>query len=744
MEQQNPVHAKFHDFVKSEDGSEKVAQYMFENTDRDVLIGSNNGKIPSNITRLSDLVSQLSAYAFQPENTKLVEKYAGNGTPPEDLKVSAGDRYVDLDTGHIYEYRGLNELQGYQKIPLIDKYICTQMDSTVQTHWDSDAIHNMIDDDLETVGQVRRKRRIVFDLGKVVDIGKISLSFNNQPGFYKYTYVASSTNPPSSYVVGQNHGMTWTDIAAGYGTINGISGITVESNSITTDGTGTVNFVVSKGSHKARYISIWSPSNDINVANFEIYAHPREDAVPTRWVMISEEGPKIDVDTMIRFGTALAPEQTSIGSICFVPNVNNRITGIIHKTGETSSTTYSLEQDVLGTEVTIDDMTMSLQEYLEALSQVVGDISLTLSDKNSYGLTYWNVRQKVADALTISNIEWLQTVPYIIGAGFYGIRSNGFNFDVTYLQKGGKDIATEDFVQSEISKISIPDLTNYATKSYVNTQIGNIDLSGYATQSSLDNYMPKSGGTFTSFIKINDGNVVIGTDQYGIIAKTPVNDSDLVITDGSGSYFGSLMGYGGYTINPKYYSNFGCNLTSDIPMDNTFGKNYSTVAMNNEFGINFSSGNLNNTFGCAANGSSGNVTNEFGVNYIQNSNLKMTNYFGKAVPNSSYRGSVSNYYGYYAGNNYFGNQALYNYFGGGNLTSSLIVENNFGNIVSPSIIKGGRITVGDSESRPVYLQGTANKVVGTTSGYNTKIHFSETEPTNMAVGDVWFKLASTS
>lgn len=40
-----------------------------------------------------------------------------------------------------------------------------------------------------------------------------------------------------------------------------------------------------------------------------------------------------------------------------------------------------------------------------------------------------------------------------------------------------------------------------------------------------------------------------------------------------------------------------------------------------------------------------------------------------------------------------------------------------------------------------YLSGVTNKVVCTSSGYNTKIHISATEP-SMSVGDIWLKIPS--
>ncbi len=61
-------------------------------------------------------------------------------------------------------------------------------------------------------------------------------------------------------------------------------------------------------------------------------------------------------------------------------------------------------------------------------------------------------------------------------------------------------------------------------------------------------------------------------------------------------------------------------------------------------------------------------------------------------------------------------------------------------------LKGSNIHLGIETSKAVWLQSsnsstTKYKVVGTSTGYNTKIHVASSQPT-MSVGDIWFKIPS--
>lgn len=62
-------------------------------------------------------------------------------------------------------------------------------------------------------------------------------------------------------------------------------------------------------------------------------------------------------------------------------------------------------------------------------------------------------------------------------------------------------------------------------------------------------------------------------------------------------------------------------------------------------------------------------------------------------------------------------------------------------------LKGSNIHLGIDTSKAVWLQSsntatTKYKVVGTSTGYNTKIHVATSQPSTMSVGDIWFKIPS--
>lgn len=118
--------------------------------------------------------------------------------------------------------------------------------------------------------------------------------------------------------------------------------------------------------------------------------------------------------------------------------------------------------------------------------------------------------------------------------------------------------------------------------------------------------------------------------------------------------------------------------------------------------------------------------NYFGYRNSANTTT-IINHFGSSY-NSSYAKNIMNYYGSFAETNHFGANAINSYFGSSSTTS---------------YYRGDTIYLGDSTSHPVYMQGsTSYKVVGTTTGYNTKIHVASSQPSNMSVGDIWFKIPS--
>lgn len=118
--------------------------------------------------------------------------------------------------------------------------------------------------------------------------------------------------------------------------------------------------------------------------------------------------------------------------------------------------------------------------------------------------------------------------------------------------------------------------------------------------------------------------------------------------------------------------------------------------------------------------------NYFGYRNSANTTT-IINHFGSSY-NPSYAKNIMNYYGRFAETNHFGANAMNSYFGSSSTTS---------------YYRGDTIYLGDSTSHPVYMQGsTSYKVVGTTTGYNTKIHVASSQPSNMSVGDIWFKIPS--
>lgn len=118
--------------------------------------------------------------------------------------------------------------------------------------------------------------------------------------------------------------------------------------------------------------------------------------------------------------------------------------------------------------------------------------------------------------------------------------------------------------------------------------------------------------------------------------------------------------------------------------------------------------------------------NYFGYRNSANTTT-IINHFGSSY-NPSYAQNIMNYYGRFAETNHFGANAINSYFGSSSTTS---------------YYRGDTIYLGDSTSHPVYMQGsTSYKVVGTTTGYNTKIHVASSQPSNMSVGDIWFKIPS--
>ena len=187
-----------------------------------------------------------------------------------------------------------------------------------------------------------------------------------------------------------------------------------------------------------------------------------------------------------------------------------------------------------------------------------------------------------------------------------------------------------------------------------------------------------------------------------------------------------------------YYDGNEIATKSDIPSTSDFLKTSGGTLSGNTTltsGYGFLSSYSNNLKLLRVNSSSNYFGEQGGAtamyNYFGNRNSANTttiiNHFGSSY-NPSYAKNIMNYYGRFAETNHFGANAINSYFGSSSTTS---------------YYRGDTIYLGDSTSHPVYMQGsTSYKVVGTTTGYNTKIHVASSQPSNMSVGDIWFKIPS--
>lgn len=185
-------------------------------------------------------------------------------------------------------------------------------------------------------------------------------------------------------------------------------------------------------------------------------------------------------------------------------------------------------------------------------------------------------------------------------------------------------------------------------------------------------------------------------DGNEIATKSDIpSTSDFLKTSG-GTLLGNTTLTSGYGFLSSYSNNL--KLLRVNSSSNYFGEQGGATAMYNYFGYRNSANTTT-------------ITNHFGSSY-----------------NPSYAKNIMNYYGRYAETNHFGANATNNYFGSSSTTS---------------YYRGNTIYLGDLSSHPVYMQGsTSYKVVGTTTGYNTKIHVASSQPSNIAVGDIWFKIPS--
>ncbi|MFR8415141.1 MAG: hypothetical protein ACLVBD_06290 [Hominilimicola sp.] len=185
-------------------------------------------------------------------------------------------------------------------------------------------------------------------------------------------------------------------------------------------------------------------------------------------------------------------------------------------------------------------------------------------------------------------------------------------------------------------------------------------------------------------------------DGNEIATKSDIpSTSDFLKTSG-GTLSGNTTLTSGYGFLSSYSSNL--KLLRVNSSSNYFGEQGGATAMYNYFGYRNSANTTT-------------IINHFGSSY-----------------NPSYAKNIMNYYGRFAETNHFGANAINSYFGSSSTTS---------------YYRGDTIYLGDSTSHPVYMQGsTSYKVVGTTTGHNTKVHVVSSQPSNMSVGDIWFKIPS--
>ena len=236
------------------------------------------------------------------------------------------------------------------------------------------------------------------------------------------------------------------------------------------------------------------------------------------------------------------------------------------------------------------------------------------------------------------------------------------------------------------------------------------DANGYANISEISLDVSDLVGTVwgnlgsnNEFAGIYELGVQVSDNRDAILDLQNTSSPDLTpyMQKAGGTFTGTVthnsnIAFGnGYYIYPSSYSTHRLLYTSGTSY--YWGYNSNTTGMTNNFGYQASSGN---------------VTNNFGYRYYSSASGKTLNYFGRNYGNTSTNTTtyMENYFGYYAGANYFGYNSRANY-------------------------------LGNSTSYPLYMQGTTYRVVGTSTGYNTKIHVSSSEPT-MSVGDLWFKISA--
>ena len=288
---------------------------------------------------------------------------------------------------------------------------------------------------------------------------------------------------------------------------------------------------------------------------------------------------------------------------------------------------------------------------------------------------------------------------------------------------------------------------------------------------STSDFLKTSGGTMTGTYTLTSG--------YSINSSSNSN-LKLIRVDSKTNYFGeqaaadSMYNYFGYRNNTGTIEliNYFGGATSQSYRDN-LNNHIGRYSKYNYVGRQTGSYSMTNYFGYRSGSTTTGLTNYFGSSYSSSYKNSINNYIGRyATTNYIGELATTNWIGNNATNNYFcvqsGSYSMTNYFGYRNGTVSSVLTNNFGtnnqtsyksNLknyfgtnadvnhfgdgANNSYYRGDTIYLGDSTSHPVYMQGsTSYKVVGTTTGYNTKVHVASSQPSNMSVGDIWFKIPS--
>lgn len=262
--------------------------------------------------------------------------------------------------------------------------------------------------------------------------------------------------------------------------------------------------------------------------------------------------------------------------------------------------------------------------------------------------------------------------------------------------------------------------TGISSEVLVTDESGNIVSSGVAVLDLQDNMSIISEKYNLLYCFEETAPLEFEFKEYLNFTTTPqINGVDIATTDSIPNLSDYMPKSGGtffantYIANDSYITSESNNTYHLLHLNSSgstfyFGYNTSTTTttMTNNFGYQ------------SVNGS---TTNNFGYRNYNNSSGTMTNYFGRNYNSTSYKTAMNNYFGYYANNNYFGYYVNKVYIGYNATTGTYL---------------------GNSTSNPIYLQGTstsAAKVVGTTTGHNTRIHVASLQPT-MSVGDIWFKI----